>query len=46
MKKEMAVHSSILARKTPQTEEPGGLHGVTKELDTTKQQQLAILRYS
>ena len=46
LKKEMAVHSSILARKTPQTEEPGGLQGVTKELDTTKQQQLAILRYS
>ena len=42
----MADHSSILARKTPQTDEPGGLHGVTKELDTTKQQQLAILRYS
>ena len=24
--KEMATHSSILAWKTPQTEEPGGLH--------------------
>ena len=25
MEKEMATHSSILARKTPWTEEPGGL---------------------
>ena len=26
LEKEMATHSSILARKTPQTERPGGLH--------------------
>ena len=33
--KEMAIHSSILAWEIPWTEEPGGLHGVTKESDTT-----------
>ena len=27
---EMTTHSSILAWKDPWTEEPGGLHGVTK----------------
>ena len=26
----MATHSSILAWRIPWTEEPGGLHGVTK----------------
>jgi len=31
----MAAHSSILAWRTPQTEEPGGLHRVA-ELDTTE----------
>ena len=33
-----AIHSSILAGKIPQTEEPGGLHfcGVTKGSDMTK----------
>ena len=33
----MAIHSSILAGKIPQTEEPGGLHfcGVTKGSDMT-----------
>ena len=33
LEKEMATHSSILAWRIPQTEEPGGLHtvhGVTK----------------
>ena len=30
MEKAMAPHSSTLAWKTPWTEEPGGLHGVTK----------------
>ena len=36
---EMATHSSILAQKIPWTEEPGEatVHGVTKELDMTKQ---------
>ena len=29
LEKEMATHSSILAWEVPQTEEPGGLHGVT-----------------
>ena len=31
LEKEMATHSSILAWKIPRTEEPAGLHGVTKE---------------
>ena len=33
LEKEMATHSSILAREIPWTEEPGGLQsmGVTKE---------------
>ena len=35
LKKEMATHSSVLAWKTPWTEEPGRLQsmGVTKESD-------------
>ena len=38
LKKGIATHSSILAWKTPWTEEPGGLHSPWghKELDTTK----------
>ena len=36
MKKEMATHSSILAWRTPWTEEPGGLQPVGSELDTTE----------
>ena len=35
LEKEMAIHSSILAWETPWTKEPGGLHEVTKESDTT-----------
>ena len=35
LQKEMATHSSILAWKMPWIEEPGGLHGVSQELDTT-----------
>ena len=31
----VATHSSILAWEIPWTEEPGGLHGVAKESDTT-----------
>ena len=30
MEKGMATHSSVLAWTIPWTEEPGGLHGVTK----------------
>ena len=30
LKKGMATHSSILACRIPWTEEPGGVHGVTK----------------
>ena len=34
---EMATHSSVLAWKIPQTEEPGGLQSMGyKELDTTE----------
>ena len=38
LEEEMTAHSSILAWKTPWTEESGRLQsmGVTKELDTTK----------
>ena len=32
LKKGMATHSSILACRIPWTEEPGGVHGVTKTL--------------
>ena len=32
LEEKMATHSSILAWKIPQTEEPGRLHGVTKSL--------------
>ena len=28
LEKEMATHPSLLARKIPRTEEPGGLHAV------------------
>ena len=35
LQQEMAIHSSILAWKIPWTKEPG-IHGVTKELDTTE----------
>ena len=30
LEKEMATHFSILARKIPWTEEPGGAHGLPK----------------
>ena len=37
MEKEMAAHSSILAWKIPQTEEPGGLESMGhKESDNTE----------
>ena len=37
LKKEMAMHSKILAQEIPWTKETGGatVNGVTKELDTT-----------
>ena len=37
LEKEKATHSSILAWGILWTEEPGGLHGITTDLDTTKQ---------
>ena len=36
LEEEMATHFSILAGKTPQAEEPGGLPSVGPELDTTE----------
>ena len=37
LEKGMATHSSILARKSPQTEEPGGLQSTrSQEPDTTE----------
>ena len=37
LEKEMATHSSILAWKTPQTQEPGGLQSMrSPESDTTE----------
>ena len=36
LEKEMATHSSILARKIPWTEEPGGLQRGCKESDTAE----------
>ena len=49
LEKEMATHSSILARKIPRTEEPGrGVCWVSKRVEhdlTTKQQQLKLLSF-
>jgi len=40
---EMATHSSILAWRTPWTEEPGGLQSMgSKELDTTQRLTLSL----
>ena len=30
LEEEMAAHSSVLVWRIPWTEEPGGLHGITK----------------
>ena len=44
LEQQMATHSSILAWKIPQTEEPGGLQSMgRKESDTTE--QLSIAHY-
>ena len=32
----MTIHSSILARRIPWTEEPGGLQSMESERDTTE----------
>ena len=46
LEEEMATHSSILAWKTPRTEESGGLHtvqcGDRKELDKTERLPLTV----
>ena len=36
LEEDMATHSSILAWRTPWTEEPGGLQSVGSELDATE----------
>ena len=36
LEKEMATHSSILAWRIPWTEEPGRLHSMVLQADTTK----------
>ena len=43
LQKEMATHSSVLAREIPWTEEPGGLQfmGLQKEQNATKQLDLS-----
>ena len=45
VEEEMAVQSSIHARITPRTEEPGGLQsmGSQKELDTTEHTEVNML---
>ena len=43
LEKERATHSSILARRIPWTEEPGGLQSMgSKELDTTERLSVCI----
>ena len=44
LEKGMATHSSVLAWRTPWTEEPGGLNSRWghKELDTTEQLTLSL----
>ena len=43
LEKEMATHSSILARKIPWTEEPAGLQSMeSQESDMTEQLKLSI----
>ena len=37
LEEEMATHSSILARKIPWTEEPGGIQSMKSQRDTTEQ---------
>ena len=49
LEKDTATHSSVLARRVPWTEKPGGLqsmgsHRVRLDL-ATKQQQLDLLQY-
>ena len=47
--KEMGIHYSILAWETPWTEEPGGLHGITKSriqyFSSTTEIQIIIIVY-
>ena len=41
LEKGMATHSSILAWRTPRTEEPGGLQSMGLQIDTTEQLTLS-----
>ena len=46
MEQEMATHSSILAWRILQTEEPGGLQSMgCKELDMTEQRILSLFHF-
>ena len=47
LEKEMATHSSILARKIPWTEEPSGLQSIALQRDTTEatEQEQSILEH-
>ena len=42
LEKGKAGHSSILARRIPRTEEPGGLQSVGSESDTTERLSLSL----
>ena len=46
LEKGKAGHSSILARRIPRTEEPGGLQSVGSESDTTERLTFSLLHYS
>ena len=43
LEKEMETHSSILARRIPWTEEPGGVQSMGSERDMTKHLSTAIM---
>ena len=43
----MAIHSSVLTWRIPQTEEPGRQQSMShKELDTTEQLTLSLLKHT
>ena len=46
LKKEMVTHSSILAWRIPQTEEPGGLQSMVSQRVGYTTEQLTLLHFS
>ena len=46
LEKKMATHSSMLAWRIPQTEEPGGLQSMVSQRDMTEQLTYNIVNYS